>query len=88
MLCMYESTIFMHLYMRRNMCLYIVQDLQLYDAAKEGNLPEALVALDRGADVNWQTISNKYSFATYGRNEKIWVKSSYSIIIVVFKITI
>jgi hypothetical protein len=28
------------------------QNHQLYDAAKEGNLPEALAALDRGADVN------------------------------------
>jgi hypothetical protein len=25
----------------------------LNDAAREGNLPEALAALDRGADINW-----------------------------------
>ena len=47
--CMYE---YMYVYMR---AILFVQNQKLYDAAKEGNLPEALVALDRGANVNWQS---------------------------------
>lgn len=42
-------------------CIYVVciimireQDQKLFDAAREGNLTEALIALDKGADVNWK----------------------------------
>ena len=31
-----------------------VQDQRLFDAAREGNLTEALAALDKGADANWK----------------------------------
>jgi hypothetical protein len=31
------------------------QNQELYDAAKEGNLSKVLAALDKGANVNWQT---------------------------------
>jgi len=33
----------------------IVQDQRLFDAARAGNLTEALAALDKGANGNWQT---------------------------------
>ena len=42
-------------------CVYvliILQSEKLYDAARGGNLPEALAALESGADVNWL---NKHS---------------------------
>ena len=50
MLCMYVC-----MYGLVDRAILYVQNQKLYDAAKEGNLPEALVALDRGANVNWQS---------------------------------
>ena len=34
--------------------LVCVQDQRLFDAAREGDLAEALAALDKGADANWK----------------------------------
>ena len=31
----------------------------LFDAVREGNLPEALTALDKGANANWQSYNDK-----------------------------